>query len=61
MSQLGRDLIKEIEKERDSKIIVYFTGDRPFELTHAMIAEDAVRNLYDHLLSLKFEEGKKKR
>lgn len=61
MAPIGRDLIKKIEENRDSKVVVYFTGDRPFELTQAMIAEDAVRNLYDHLLSLKFEAGKKKR
>ncbi|MGV8126315.1 MAG: SDH family Clp fold serine proteinase [Methanothrix sp.] len=61
MAPIGRDIIKKIEKNRESKIIVYFTGDRPFDLTRAVIAEDAVRYLYDHLLGLEFEEGKKKR
>jgi ClpP class serine protease len=60
MGTIGGDKIKDIEKIRNSKVIVYFTGDRPFELTHAMITEDAVRYLYDHLLSLKFEEGNTK-
>ncbi|MEO0242801.1 MAG: hypothetical protein ABIM42_07200 [candidate division WOR-3 bacterium] len=35
---------------RDSKLIVYFTGDRRF--AGSIIAEDAVRPLYDHLLSI---------
>lgn len=47
---IGRDLIERIEEVRESKVIVYFTGDRvPFP---ARIAEDAVRPLYDHLLGL---------
>jgi len=51
-------LIKELEKQRGSKIIVYCTGDRePFG---ARIAEDAVRPLYDHLLSLLLEGKKRK-
>lgn len=55
---IGKDLIEEVEKLRKSKVIVYFTGDRqPFG---ARIAEDAVRPLYDHLLSLDFDEGKKR-
>ena len=61
MGTIGGDNIKDIEKIRGSKVIIYFTGDRPFELTHAMITvEDAVRYLYDHLLSLKFGESKNK-
>lgn len=52
LGPIGRDIIKEIEKQRGSKVIVYFTGDRiPIA---ASIAEDAVRHLYSHLLSLKF-------
>ena len=39
-------------------MIVYFTGDR--HPLGARIAEDAVRPLYDHLLSLEFREGKKR-
>lgn len=49
---IGKELIKKIEDLRNSKVIVYFTGDRyPFG---ARIAEDAVRPLYDHLLNLEF-------
>jgi len=59
MCKSSKQLISEIEKNRESKVIVYFTGDRP--LASAMIAEDAVRQLYDHLLSLEFKEGKKRR
>lgn len=51
---IGKALIEKIEKIRNSKVIVYFTGDRhPFG---ARIAEDAVRPLYDHLLNLEFKE-----
>ncbi len=54
---LGFDIIAELESKRKSKIIVYFTGDRqPFG---ARLAEDAIRPLYDHLLNLNFENGKK--
>ena len=49
---IGKELIEKIEQKRQSKVIVYFTGDRrPFG---ARIAEDAVRPLYDHLLNLEF-------
>ena len=55
--QIGAELISELEKERESKVIVYFTGDRqPFG---SRIAEDAVRPLYEHLLHLDFNEKKK--
>jgi len=55
--QIGAELISELEKERESKVIVYFTGDRqPFG---SRIAEDAVRPLYEHLLRLDFNEKKK--
>jgi len=57
---IGLDLIKKLEEERGSKVIVYCTGDRkPFG---ARIAEDIVRPLYDHLLNLDFDDkrGKKK-
>jgi len=43
-------LIKQIQDKRNSKVIVYVTGDR--QPIMAMIAEDAVRPLYDHLLSI---------
>jgi len=48
---MRKKLIKEIQSIRNSKVIVYFTGDRQF--AGARIAEDAVRPLYDHLLSVK--------
>jgi hypothetical protein len=55
--QIGLNLIKELEKQLKSKIIVYFTGDRqPFG---ARIAEDVVRPLYEHLLNLDFDEDRK--
>jgi len=55
--QIGAELISALEKERRSKVIVYFTGDRqPFG---SRIAEDAVRSLYEHLLNLDFIEEKK--
>ena len=57
-NHIGKELIEKIEEKRQSKVIVYFTGDRrPFG---AQIAEDAVRPLYDHLLSLEFKEDKKR-
>lgn len=57
-NQIGNTLIQKIEKEIESKVIVYFTGDRhPFG---SRIAEDVVRPLYDHLIDLKFEEGNRK-
>ena len=43
-------MIKQIQSIKKSKVIVYFTGDR--QLAGARIAEDAVRPLYDHLLSI---------
>jgi len=55
---IGKELIEKIEEKRQSKVIVYFTGDRhPFG---ARIAEDAVRPLYDHLLNLEFDGDKKR-
>lgn len=57
-NHIGKELIEKIEEKRQSKVIVYFTGDRyPFG---ARIAEDAVRPLYDHLLGLEFKENKKR-
>lgn len=48
--QIGTELIGDLEKERGSKVIVYFTGDRqPFG---SRIAEDMVRPLYEHLVNL---------
>jgi len=55
--QIGSELLNDLEKERGSKVIVYFTGDRqPFG---SRIAEDAVRPLYEHLLNLDFNEKRK--
>jgi hypothetical protein len=45
-----KTIIKQIQKSRNSKVIVYFTGDR--QMASARIWEDAVRPLYDHLLSV---------
>jgi len=47
---MTQDLIKQIQSLRQSKVIVYFTSDRLPIM--ASIAEDAVRPLYDHLLSV---------
>lgn len=47
---IGRELIKRIQEIRSSKVIVYITGDR--QLISSIIAEDAVRPLYEHLLSI---------
>jgi hypothetical protein len=41
------EIIRNIERKRDSKVLVYFCGDRP-GLT-ANIAADAIRPLYEHL------------
>ncbi|HOV34127.1 MAG TPA: hypothetical protein PLX23_12280 [Candidatus Hydrogenedens sp.] len=46
-----RELIKQIQKLNDSKVITYITGDR--QPISSIIAEDAVRPLYEHLLSIK--------
>ncbi|MBU0568461.1 hypothetical protein KJ693_07265 [bacterium] len=45
-----KDLIGQIQKLRKSKVIVYITGDG--QPVGSMIAEDAVRPLYEHLLSI---------
>jgi hypothetical protein len=49
-----KDLIKQIEEKRNSKLIIYFTGDR--NNANASIAEDAVRPLYEHLLKIGFQD-----
>ena len=57
--EIGTRIIKKLEEIRESKVIVYFTGDRePYFKTQ--IGEDAVRPLYDHLLKLDFETEKKR-
>jgi len=55
--QIGAKLIRDLEKERGSKVIVYFTGDRP--PFGSRIAEDAVRYLYEHLVNSDFDEERK--
>ena len=44
------ELIKEIEKARGSRVITLFYGDR--QIAPMQIADDALRPLYDHLLSI---------
>ena len=46
----GKILISQIQEVRNSKVITYVTGDRP--IIGSRIAEDAVRPLYEHLLSV---------
>lgn len=48
------ELIREIQKERQSKVIVYITGDR--RNAEALIATDALRPMYEHLLLWDQEE-----
>ncbi|MEI8173504.1 MAG: hypothetical protein WCH07_08485 [Deltaproteobacteria bacterium] len=52
---MRKELINQIQSIRNSKIITYITGDR--QPVSSQIAEDAVRPLYDQLLST----GKNKR
>ena len=44
------DLIEGIERERESRVITYFCGDRPG--APSQIALDAIRPMYDHLKSM---------
>ena len=44
-------LIKRLEAARTSDVIVYITGDRPAPV-FAQLSEEAIRPLYDHILSL---------
>jgi len=46
-----KSIIADIETARGSKVLAYLTGDRP-NGPGAMIGEDAVRPMYDHLLSI---------
>jgi len=52
---IGKELINQIQNIRNSKVIAYITGDRPM-LATARIAKDAVRPLYEHLLSVGKQE-----
>ncbi|MCI2425508.1 hypothetical protein LM599_05905 [Candidatus Acetothermia bacterium] len=47
---MQKELITQIQAIRHSKVIAYITGDR--QPIGAIIAEDAVRPLYEHLLSV---------
>jgi hypothetical protein len=47
---MEKELIKQIQNLRNSRVITYITGDR--QPTGSRIAEDAVRPLYEHLLSV---------
>lgn len=50
---MNKELIAKIQKIRGSKVIAFVTGDRqPANAIGAAIAEDSVRPLYEHLLSL---------
>ena len=51
------DLINRIETLCGCDVIVYFCGDHP--LAQAMIADDATRHLYDHILSLSDSDPKR--
>lgn len=45
-----RELIKQIEADRGSKVITYFISDR--RNANAQIGDDAVRPMYDHLRAI---------
>jgi hypothetical protein len=47
---MNKELIEQIQDIRSSKVISYITGDR--QPIGSIIAEDAVRPLYEHLLSI---------
>ena len=58
-SRVQKSLIEKIEKQRDSRVLVYMTSDRP--PFNTSIAEDEVRLMYDHLLALDKLEQKRDR
>jgi hypothetical protein len=41
------DLIRKIEEKLSANVLVYFTADSP--IVGALIAEDAILPMYDHL------------
>ena len=51
---MEKELINQIQSIRNSKVIAYITGDR--QPIGSIIAEDAVRPLYEHLLSVEKNE-----
>lgn len=48
--QSRKKILEKIEKKRNSKVIVYFVGDRP--VIQAQISSDSIRSLTDHLRDL---------
>lgn len=56
-NQNTKKLLQEMEKLRETRLLVYFTGDgRPFG---AQMSDDAIRPLYDHLLNMNIEDPDK--
>lgn len=55
--KISCDLIKNLEKKRNSKILVYVVSTR--EGTDFQIADDAVRIIFDHLNKLKIKKSEK--
>ena len=53
-----KEIIRKIESHRDSKVLVYFVGDRP--ILNARIAGDSLRWLYEHLKNMNNDEKIKK-
>lgn len=51
-----REIISKLEELRESRLVVYFGGDRP--LVSSQIADDAIRPMYDHLLDIVGEATK---
>ena len=49
-----KEIIKKIESHRNSKVLVYFVGDRP--ILKAQIANDSIRWLYEHLKNMNNDE-----
>ena len=56
LDSMRKELIKQIQNLRNSKVVVYFTGDRQPPPLTARIGEDAVRPLYDHLVSIGYNK-----
>ncbi len=51
------EIIKQIQSERSSRLIAYIVSTR--QGVSFQIADDAVRVIYDHLVSLKIKKGEK--
>lgn len=54
MSNRRREIIRQIEAYRNSKVLVYFVGDRP--IFNAAIAGDSIRWIYEHLRNMSNDE-----